>query len=99
MFIFFFLMVRPPPRSTLPDTLFPYTTLFRSARARRHGRTARLRRRRADPDRARHRGDGAAHQLAPHAGRPRRLWAVDRRRAADHRKLTFTGAEIGRAHV
>src|SRR3546814_11266034 len=39
-----------------------------------------------------HRGDGAAHQLAPHAGRPRRLWAVDRRRAADHRKLTFTGA-------
>src|SRR3546814_18269293 len=30
--------------------------------------------------------------LAPHAGRPRRLWAVDRRRAADHRKLTFTGA-------
>src|SRR5260221_10621753 len=27
---FFFLMIRPPPRSTL----FPYTTLFRSARAR-----------------------------------------------------------------
>src|SRR3546814_4610995 len=24
-------MVRRPPRSTLPDTLFPYTTLFRSA--------------------------------------------------------------------
>src|SRR3546814_4836595 len=23
-------MIRPPPRSTLPDTLFPYTTLFRS---------------------------------------------------------------------
>src|SRR3546814_2234912 len=23
-------MVRPPPRSTLTDTLFPYTTLFRS---------------------------------------------------------------------
>src|SRR3546814_11204442 len=25
-----FLMVRPPPRSTRTDTLFPYTTLFRS---------------------------------------------------------------------
>src|SRR3546814_13892928 len=24
-------MMRPPPRSTRPDTLFPYTTLFRSA--------------------------------------------------------------------
>src|SRR3546814_3759234 len=24
-------MIRPPPRSTLTDTLFPYTTLFRSA--------------------------------------------------------------------
>src|SRR3546814_18615465 len=30
---FFFLMIRRPPRSTRTDTLFPYTTLFRSARA------------------------------------------------------------------
>src|SRR3546814_5546489 len=29
--IFFFLMIRRPPRSTRTDTLFPYTTLFRSA--------------------------------------------------------------------
>src|SRR3546814_4932206 len=28
--IFFFLMIRLPPRSTRTDTLFPYTTLFRS---------------------------------------------------------------------
>src|SRR3546814_13696991 len=28
--MFFFLMIRRPPRSTLTDTLFPYTTLFRS---------------------------------------------------------------------
>src|SRR3546814_9432860 len=28
---FFFLMIRLPPRSTRTDTLFPYTTLFRSA--------------------------------------------------------------------
>src|SRR3546814_2363122 len=30
----FFLMIRRPPRSTRTDTLFPYTTLFRSCRAR-----------------------------------------------------------------
>src|SRR2546422_2649323 len=35
--IFFFLMIRRPPRSTL----FPYTTLFRSARAGEHGRKPR----------------------------------------------------------
>src|SRR3546814_18349327 len=31
----FFLMVRRPPRSTRTDTLFPYTTLFRSVLLRR----------------------------------------------------------------
>src|SRR3546814_4286106 len=36
-FCFFFLMIRRPPRSTRTDTLFPYTTLFRSPRLR-HGR-------------------------------------------------------------
>src|SRR3546814_14418448 len=30
MCCFFFLMIRRPPRSTRTDTLFPYTTLFRS---------------------------------------------------------------------
>src|SRR3546814_11886182 len=29
-FFFFFLLLRRPPRSTRTDTLFPYTTLFRS---------------------------------------------------------------------
>src|SRR5271167_5061191 len=37
-FFFFFLMIRRPPRSTL----FPYTTLFRSQRAR-HGGAVRAR--------------------------------------------------------
>src|SRR3546814_19083039 len=32
----FLLMIRRPPRSTRTDTLFPYTTLFRSGR--RHAR-------------------------------------------------------------
>src|SRR3546814_5563923 len=31
MFVCFFLMMRRPPRSTRTDTLFPYTTLFRSS--------------------------------------------------------------------
>src|SRR3546814_20724338 len=30
LFLFFFVMIRRPPRSTRTDTLFPYTTLFRS---------------------------------------------------------------------
>src|SRR3546814_9140914 len=42
LFFIFFLMIRRPPRSTRTDTLFPYTTLFRSIRrsARHHGRKA-----------------------------------------------------------
>src|SRR3546814_14786709 len=38
-FVFFFLMIRRPPRSTRTDTLFPYTTLFRSAGHPGNGRT------------------------------------------------------------
>src|SRR3546814_16725818 len=33
-FLFLFLMIRRPPRSTRTDTLFPDTTLFRSCRTR-----------------------------------------------------------------
>src|SRR3546814_5328416 len=36
-------MIRRPPRSTLTDTLFPYTTLFRSGPRNESGVTARLR--------------------------------------------------------
>src|SRR3546814_20857856 len=38
---FFFLMIRRPPRSTRTDTLFPYTTLFRSVRGRSPGLSGR----------------------------------------------------------
>src|SRR3546814_16801931 len=38
--MFFFLRIRRPPRSTRTDTLFPYTTLFRSQPVRRAGTTA-----------------------------------------------------------
>src|SRR3546814_11303222 len=34
----FFLMIRRPPRSTRTDTLFPYTTLFRSPNRRDDGK-------------------------------------------------------------
>src|SRR3546814_295421 len=55
---FFFLMIRRPPRSTRTDTLFPYTTLFRStaaaAAADASDRQCRLRPRTSDePDLAR----------------------------------------------
>src|SRR3546814_1023894 len=36
MLVVFFLMIRRPPRSTRTDTLFPYTTLFRSPQVFRH---------------------------------------------------------------
>src|SRR3546814_4092864 len=55
----FFLMIRRPPRSTRTDTLFPYTTLFRSgqARAASRWRVSRSRRRQCG-DRDSQRGPG-----------------------------------------
>src|SRR3546814_14016171 len=55
---FFFLMIRRPPRSTRTDTLFPYTTLFRSqprpgAEQERSRRAAFRLRRRSGPERDR----------------------------------------------
>src|SRR3546814_13421150 len=61
--IIFFLMIRRPPRSTRTDTLFPYTTLFRSPRRRNRragrsgGRRRRRRRRRAPRHRPRRRNE------------------------------------------
>src|SRR3546814_2108050 len=49
--MFFFVMIRRPPRSTRTDTLLPYTTLFRSAP---RNRRCPCRRTPADPGR-RHR--------------------------------------------
>src|SRR5881409_4194605 len=67
-FLFFFLMIRRPPRSTRETTLFPYTTLFRSARPR-GGDGPRLR---SEPSRG---GGGAGSdrprpRAAPGGGRP-----------------------------
>src|SRR3546814_10959067 len=63
-------MIRRPPRSTRTDTLFPYTTLFRSAEC--HHQDLLGRRRRlpaADP----HRLD-LRHELPIHAGAVLALW-------------------------
>src|SRR3546814_1153028 len=57
-------MLRRPPRSTRTDTLFPYTTLFRSDRVRATGPRDRLSRQRArvrDPGAAVVDGIGAEH--------------------------------------
>src|SRR3546814_687240 len=67
----FFLILRPPPRSTRTDTLFPSTTLFRSVR-RQAGRLApRARIRAGRPD--------------PRATRPSRLRPAVLRVPPDHR--------------
>src|SRR3546814_12964703 len=46
-------MIRRPPRSTRTDTLFPYTTLFRSKSERARPRRRPRNRRRRSPDRPR----------------------------------------------
>src|SRR3546814_7605627 len=53
-------MLRRPPRSTRTDTLFPYTTLFRSVVGRDDGRAQRLRRQRRRAELAEV-GDGLEH--------------------------------------
>src|SRR3546814_7836109 len=68
--VFVFLMIRRPPRSTRTDTLFPYTTLFRSPRRlpRRlhpaHGSAARRRHRLAGRPAVRHLRHPAAAAVA-----------------------------------
>src|SRR3546814_13685615 len=94
-FCFFFLMLRRPPRSTRTDTLFPYTTLFRSNRATEallHGRFIRQR---------------ADQPLAARPQQNRAAEPVEQRKSVQQieivpQPLAETDAgidEIGRAHV
>src|SRR3546814_10174588 len=86
-----FLMIRRPPRSTRTDTLFPYTTLFRSRAApdvRRHRRLSPVAARglaRRDRRRARHGSDTAEVQARTPAAR--RDGAVARQRRTPPRSL------------
>src|SRR3546814_9739510 len=81
-------MLRRPPRSTRTDTLFPYTTLFRSdAELHRRQRDAALQHRRACVEGA----DGFA---------PRLVVAVGLQARDDlGRDVVLDLLEIGRAHV
>src|SRR3546814_15961073 len=108
-------MIRRPPRSTRTDTLFPYTTLFRSrlcggdprraTEAEDRGGGARAPRRHL-PQLGLHPDQGAAalgRDLPHHAAR-RRLWpeGIERRLrpgAGGEALARRVGPEIGRAHV
>src|SRR3546814_19458531 len=97
---FFFLMIRRPPRSTRTDTLFPYTTLFRSILTTGDdlGQKALLLRVAAERDQRR-----TDQTLAdvPHASRAAgaRILLVEDHLLRD-RQATAAGLfQIGRAHV
>src|SRR3546814_17330779 len=97
-FCFFFLMLRRPPRSTRSDTLFPYTTLFRSARPASHPIWKKLR----SP---RHRPRFLERGIAECARLPDRVSEDQRGSGPVLPRITHapdaTGAcvKIGRAHV
>src|SRR3546814_10831692 len=78
LFVFFFLMIRRPPRSTRTDTLFPYTTLFRSRPA---GRPGRPRRRAHAAGQGAGQGHGRKGQERGEAGEVRRQRAAGGGRA------------------
>src|SRR3546814_15597588 len=97
---FFFLMIRRPPRSTRTDTLFPYTTLFRSkAAATQHHLAhhefpvvlARCTRRRTKT------GVGVVGRACPLPGMAVEL--IDIRMRGSSLPFEFRRQEIGRAHV
>src|SRR3546814_1328816 len=88
----FFLMIRQPPRSTRTDTLFPYTTLFRSkdtVHVCTRNRAAQRARRAVRRWPGRHPRIGLLSGAADPC-HPGLQWCLDRQ---PHR------AEIGRAHV
>src|SRR3546814_12221132 len=92
--LFFFLMIRRPPGSTRTDTLFPYTTLFRSVDLSKADRTHGVRHVAIIMD-----GNGrwAKKRLLPRfAGHKAGVEAV-RRTARAAREMGLE--EIGRAHV
>src|SRR3546814_10247490 len=81
IFVFFFLMIRRPPRSTRTDTLFPYTTLFRSPQREPEPRTRLPARRDAQP------GDGGAQESRGLKPRSRGERTLARGRARRHLTL------------
>src|SRR3546814_20201836 len=101
----FFLMIRRPPRSTRPDTLFPYTTLFRSLAALALPATVFAQQ---TPDPARLQADveklvsfGTRHTLSDPDHPTRGIGAARRWFAGELNKTSAGcgGCKIGRAHV
>src|SRR3546814_16778228 len=101
--VFFFLMIRRPPRSTRTDTLFPYTTLFRSDRSFRRGPRRRPRTRLGarcpGGELARRRGARGQGEAQPRLLRPCRTGQLFllRRRPGDPAGPALENGEIGRA--
>src|SRR3546814_15322709 len=98
--LFFCLIIRRPPRSTRTDTLFPYTTLFRSDR---RGDVGILDRRAIDLARGTGVGGARLFEIEPCAARAdRRAYAgqvIDRCLEVAERGCRRCTHEIGRAHV
>src|SRR3546814_3681621 len=72
LYFFFFLMIRRPPRSTRTDTLFPYTTLFRSDSPQRN------------TPHNRHQGEGAPKEYPLRKGNPEKLRIPQPERSEEH---------------
>src|SRR3546814_15528828 len=95
MFLIFFLMIRRPPRSTRTDTLFPYTTLFRSGPSRKKCGVGAARSRRRGHGHARLDGSQARATVAGMAMKERK--DGDRQRAslcADHTQVKRAGPKL-----
>src|SRR3546814_13115041 len=108
-YYFFFLMIRRPPRSTRTDTLFPYTTLFRSlhevgGEEDRVGTGCREHRLAAEQRRAgtrrQHRETSDAVDLTDGPGNLQDFFdIVQLAGPAGHLGIDPASAQIGRAHV
>src|SRR3546814_8852930 len=89
--VFVLLMIRLPPRSTRTDTLFPYTTLFRSHQQRE-----------ADPEHDREQGDElCAHQQVDGGSKPAVRGKGRRRDRAGWRQEVVEAErlEVGHEHA
>src|SRR3546814_9953542 len=83
-------MRRRPPRATRTDTLFPYTTLFRSIACRSPGVSVDPRRGHCQGRSARAAARGRQHVEAARARRRRRQGSVGRARRGDGRSEEHT---------
>src|SRR3546814_15764024 len=102
MIVYFFLMIRRPPRSTRTDTLFPYTTLVRSRKAQAgsaiapRGRSIGLR---ETLEQALMVFGGDADAGVAHGNAHASMGVVESGRRNLHDHAAALGEQIGRAHV